>query len=170
MANYMINALQSAVWKHSKKRASLVHNDEPLIRMEFRRKMTRARIGKEKLDIFTEGFWCPKILISEDGAVIALQKQLGFWGSHSECIVDDVRYLAKTKQGTRFNITYFRDDIELLTYKLDTIKSKPIITFKVKGEKVSERHLLILMILGFYSIKNVAMEALSGDFTIAAAS
>ncbi len=164
----MNQLFQNAQWQHSKKKAELLEEGSTLIEMVFSRKATYVEIGKQKLEITTDGFWCPKIMITEKDKVIALQKQLGLWGTKSEFVFDDQTYIAKTKQGILFNITYSNGSNDILTYKLDTLKNKPVITFEIKSFDIPEKHLLILLALGFYSIKNVAIEALSNDFIVTA--
>lgn len=158
----------SSQWTYSKKTAVLENEKEILIEMEFSRKVTYVKIGKQKLEIGKEGFWCPKITVSEKGKVVALQKQVGLWGTKSEFIIDEQTYVAKTKQGSLFNITYSAGNTDILTYKLDALKNKPKITFEIKAHDITDAHLLILLAVGFYSIKNVAIEAMSNDFIIAA--
>ncbi len=164
----MIDNLQTAQWEHSKKNAELKRDKLTLIEMEFNRKVTNVKIGKKKLEIKKDGFWCPKIMITEKDKVIALQKQVGIWGTKSQFIIDDQEYVAKTKEGTLFNITYSSSNVEILTYKLDAAESKPKITFEIKSFDITDDHLLILLALGFYSIKNVAIEAMSNDFIVTA--
>jgi hypothetical protein len=67
-----------------------------------------------------------------------------------------------------FNLTYSLPDKDILTYKLDTSKSKIQISVEVKTTDIPEQHLLLLMALGFYSIKNVALEAGAHDFIVKA--
>ncbi len=89
-------------------------------------------------------------------------------GTNSQFLIEEQEYLAKTKQGVLFNITYSNSDIDILTYKLDAAKNKPKITFEIKSFDIPEDHLFILLALGFYSIKNVAIEAMSNDFIVTA--
>ena len=164
----MIQNLTIAHWQHSKKKAELISDSETLIEMEFSRKATLVKMGKQKFEITKDGFWCPKILITEKEKIVTLQKQLGLWGTKSGFVLDEQTYTAKTKQGTLFNITYSNSTGDILTYKLDTLKSKPKITFEIKSYDISEKHLLLLLALGFYSIKNVAVEAMENDFIVTA--
>lgn len=164
----MLQNLNNAQWQHTEKKAELIEEGSTLIRMEFNRKKTYVKIGKQKFEIATDGFWCPKIMITEKDKVIALQKQLGLWGTKSEFVFDDKAYIGKTKQGTLFNITYSNGTNDILSYKLDTLKNKPVITFEIKSFDIPERHLLILLALGFYSIKNVALEAMANNFIVTA--
>ncbi len=83
-------------------------------------------------------------------------------------MIEQKEYLAKTKQGVLFNITYSNSDVDILTYKLDAAKNKLKITFEIKSFDIPEDHLFILLALGFYSIKNVAIEAMSNDFIVTA--
>jgi hypothetical protein len=48
------------------------------------------------------------------------------------------------------------------------LKNKPIITFEIKSFDIPEKHHLLLLALGFYSIRNVAVEALANDFIVTA--
>jgi len=164
----MIQKLNIAHWQHSKKKAELISDSETIIEMEFSRKATSVKMGKQKFEITKDGFWCPKILITEKDKIVTLQKQLGLWGTKSEFVLDEQTYIAKTKQGTLFNITYSNSTGDILTYKLDTLKSKLKITFEIKSYDISEKHLLLLLALGFYSIKNVAVEAMANDFIVTA--
>ncbi|HZI01569.1 MAG TPA: hypothetical protein VEX63_10505, partial [Flavisolibacter sp.] len=77
-------------------------------------------------------------------------------------------YTAKTKQGMLFNLTYSLPDKDILTYKFDTFKSTIQISVEVKTTHIPEQHLLLLLALGFYSIKNVALEAGANDFIVTA--
>jgi hypothetical protein len=97
-----------------------------------------------------------------------MQKHLGLWGTKSEFEIGGKTYTAKTKQGMLFNITYSNEQADIVTYKLDTSKSKIQITFEVKSVDIPEQHLLLLLALGFYSIKNVALEAGANDFVLSA--
>ncbi len=164
----MLTELNQCQWEHSKQKAELKREKISLIEMEFNRKATNVRIGKKKLEIRKDGFWCPKIMITEKDKVIALQKQIGIWGTNSQFVIEQKEYLAKTKQGVLFNITYSNSDIDILTYKLDAAKNKLKITFEIKSFDIPEDHLFILLALGFYSIKNVAIEAMSNDFIVTA--
>ncbi len=164
----MLTELNQCQWEHSKQKAELKMDKVSLIEMEFNRKVTNVKIGKKKLEIRKDGFWCPKIMITEKDKVIALQKQIGIWGTNSQFVIEQKEYLAKTKQGVLFNITYSNSDIDILTYKLDATKNKPKITFEIKSSDIPEDHLFILLALGFYSIKNVAIEAMSNDFIVTA--
>lgn len=164
----MIQNLPNARWQHSKKKAALTEGNNTLIEMEFGSKATNVKMGKQKFEITTDRFWCPKIMITQKDEVVALQKRLGFWGTKSEFVLDGETYVAKTKQGTRFNITYSKGDTKILTYKVDALKNKPVINFQIKSFSIPEEHLMLLMALGFYSIKNVAAEALANDFIVTA--
>lgn len=101
----MISNLQNAHWVHSNKKADLVNEDVSIIKMEFHRKTTLAKIGKQKIEFRKEGFWCPKIMISENNKMIAMQKQLGFWGTKTKFELDDQSYIAKTKQNREYYST-----------------------------------------------------------------
>lgn len=164
----MVQDFNNSFWKHSKKKAELINNDLPVIEMEFNRKATIVKISKRKLEITREGFWCPRIIISEKKSIVAQQKQIGIWGTKSEFIIDEINYSAKTRQGILFNISYSNSNGEVLSYKLNALKNKPVVEFEIKSFELPEEHLLILLALGFYSIKSVAQEALSNDFIVAA--
>jgi hypothetical protein len=160
--------LQTAQWEHSKKKAALIADNSTLIEMEFGRKSTLVKFEKGKFEISTEGFWCPRIIIKQQCDIVALQKHLGLWGIKSEFDINGKTYTAKTRQGMLFNLTYSLPDKDILTYKLDTSKSKIQITVEVKTTDIPEQHLFLLMALGFYSIKNVALEAGANDFIVTA--
>jgi hypothetical protein len=164
----MTQNLQTAQWEHSKRKAALIADSSTLIEMEFGKKITSIKFGKEKFEISNEGFWCPRIIIKHKGDVAALQKHLGLWGTKSEFDINGKTYTAKTKQGMLFNLTYSLPDKDILTYKLDTSKSKIQISVEVTTTDIPEQHLLLLMALGFYSIKNVALEAGAHDFIVTA--
>jgi hypothetical protein len=164
----MIQNLRTAHWAHSRKKAELLTDSIPLIKMEFKKKQTFVKMGEQKFEISKDGFWCPKIIITENEKIIAIQKQLGFWGTKSEFVLDDQAYIAKTKQGMLFNITYSFNGIEILTYKLDALKTKPVIRYEIKNADIPGKHLMILLALGFYSMKNVAIEAMSSNFIVTA--
>ena len=100
--------------------------------------------------------------------MVALQKHLGFWGTKTEFDINGETYTATTKQGMLFNLTYSLADKEILIYKLGTSKSKIQISVDVKTTHIPEQHLLLIMALGFYSIKNVALEASANDFILSA--
>ncbi len=76
----MLTELNQCQWEHSKQKAELKMDKVSLIEMEFNRKVTNVKIGKKKLEIRKDGFWCPKIMITEKDNVIAFQKQIGIWG------------------------------------------------------------------------------------------
>lgn len=164
----MLQNLNNALWQHSKEKAELIEGSKTLIEMEFSRKTTFVKIGKQKFEISKDGFWCPRIRITEKDKEIALQKQLGLWGNKSKFILDEQGYVAKTKQGKLFNIIYANSTSDILIYKLGTLKNKPKITFEINSYNIPEKHLFILLALGFYSIKNVAVEALANDFIVSA--
>lgn len=164
----MNTILQTAHWEHSKKKATLLADKNALIEIELSKKVANVKFGKEKYEISKEGFWCPQIIIKRKDEVVASQKNIGLWGTKSEFEIDGKTYNAKTKQGTLFNITYSRGDNDILTYKLDALKNNPVINFKIKSFAIPEKHLLILLALGFYSIKNVAVEGSANDFIVTA--
>jgi hypothetical protein len=164
----MIDILQTAQWEHSKKKAALIADHSTLIEMEFGKKITSVKFGKEKFEISNEGFWCPRIIVKQKDDVVALQKHLGLWGTKSEFDINGKTYTAKTKQGMLFNLTYSLPDKDILTYKFDTSKSTIQISVEVKTTDIPEQHLLLLLALGFYSIKNVALEAGANDFIVTA--
>jgi hypothetical protein len=166
--NKMIPNIQSAHWEHSKKKAELIADSSSLIEMEFEKKSTCVKLGKEKFELSTEGFWCPRIIIKQKGDVVALQKHFGLWGTKSAFELDGKTYNANLKQGMLFNISYSTEIEDILTYKLDTSKSKIQITFEVRKFDIPEKHLLLLLALGFYSIQNVALEAGADDFILSA--
>lgn len=62
--NPMNQLLQNAQWHYSKKKAELIGESTTLIEMEFNRKATYVKIGKRKVAITTDGFWCPKIIVT----------------------------------------------------------------------------------------------------------
>jgi hypothetical protein len=97
-----------------------------------------------------------------------LQKHIGLWGTKSEFDIQGKTYTAKTKQGMLFNLTYSLAEREILTYKLDTFKSKIQISVEVKVTDIPEQHLLLIMALGYYSLRNVALEAGANDFIMSA--
>lgn len=164
----MISNLQTAHWEHSKKKAELIADKKVLIEIEFTKKIAIVKSGKEKYEISRVGFWCPQIIIKQKDAVIAMQKQVGIWGTKSEFVIDNQTYNSNTREGALFNITYAFDDNEILTYELDASKNKPKIIFEVKSNEVPEQHLTLLLALGFYFIRNVAVEAMANDFIISA--
>ena len=166
----MKRSLLDSYWKHSKRKADLKAGESNAIEMEFGKHVTEVRIKKHKFEIHREGFWCPQIIIKEKNEVVALQNQVGFMGVKSQFVVDDKTYIAKTKQGASFNITYFDDSIEIVTYRLDSLKSKPRISFEIKSLEVEELNLLLLLALGFYCVRNVALEAMGHNFTTTLAS
>lgn len=164
----MLQNINNAQWQHSKKKAELIEESNILIEIEFNKKVATVKFEKHKYEIRTDGFWCPRITIMKKDTVVATQKQLGLWGTKSEFVVDNQTYGTKTKQGNLFNITYSLNGADILTYKLDASKSKPKITFEIKSIELPEHHLMLLLALGFYSIKNVAVEALANDFMVTA--
>ena len=164
----MIQNIHAAHWKHAKKKAELMSDNITLIEMEFGPKQAVVKMGKEKLEISKNGFWRSKIIITQNEKLVSMQRQLGFWGTETEFVIDDQRYFTKTKQGALFNVTYCNDNSEIFTYKLGVVKTKPIINFEIKYADIPEKHLLILLALGFYSIKNVAIETMSSDFVVTA--
>jgi hypothetical protein len=164
----MKNILQTAQWEHSKKKAALIADSSTIIELEFGKKITSVKYGKEKFEISNEGFWCPRIIIKQKGEVVALQKHLGLWGTKSEFDINGKTYTAKTKQGMLFNLTYSLANKDIITYKLDISKSKIQISVEIKTIDIPEQHLFLLMGLGFYSIKNVALEAGANDFIVTA--
>lgn len=164
----MIPNIHSAHWEQSKKKAVLIADSSTIIEMEFGKKATSVNVGKEKFKLSREGFWCPRIIIKQKGEVIALQKHIGIWGTKSAFEIDGKTYTATTKQGMLFNITYSNEHADILTYKLDTSKIKIQITFEIVNFDIPQQHLLLLLALGFYSIKNVALEAGADDFILSA--
>lgn len=158
--------LQTAHWVHTNDKAQLIADDKMIIEIEFGKKTATAKCGKQEYEISTEGFWCPRIVIRQQETIVALQKQVGIWGTKSEFVIDNQTYTAKTKQGELFNITYSANTADILTYKLDASKNSLQITFEIKQNEVPGQHLLLLLALGFYSIKNVALEALGNDFLV----
>jgi hypothetical protein len=164
----MKNILQTAQWEHSKKKAALIADSSTIIELEFGKKITSVKYGKEKFEISNEGFWCPRIIIKQKGEFVALQKHLGLWGTKSEFDINGKTYTAKTKQGMLFNLTYSLANKDIITYKLDISKSKIQISVEIKTIDIPEQHLFLLMGLGFYSIKNVALEAGANDFIVTA--
>ncbi|MBC7868454.1 MAG: hypothetical protein H7X88_13045 [Gloeobacteraceae cyanobacterium ES-bin-316] len=164
MQDYLANAR----WQHSKKRAELVNGDQTIIEIDFTHKNALVKFSDQQLKIIKEGFWSPKIASSKGGAVISRQKPIGVWGTKNEFVLDNEVYLAQSRQGTLYQITYYKNDIALLTYKLDTLKGRSVVTFEIKSRQIPQNHLLIFLALGFYSIKAAALESLSDDFMISA--
>jgi len=164
----MTATLTSAYWEHSKHQAKLVNNGVTLIEMKFNSKGALIKIGENRLVISRHGFWNPGLLIRENNTTIGTQKQSGFWGTKMEVILDNEIFTARTKQGRLFNITYTREGVDILTYKLDTLKLKPVVQFEIHSYELPQKQLLLLMAFGFYSIKNAAIEAVSNDFIVVA--
>lgn len=148
----------------------LLADNAILIEIEFNKKKALLWVGKSKYKIHTEGFWYPRIVIEQRDTEVAVQKIVGLWGTKSELVIEDQIYTVSTKQDGLFNLTYSLNSTDILTYQLDAFGKKPRILFAVKSTALGERELLLLMALGFYSIKNVAIEALANDFIVSAVS
>jgi hypothetical protein len=161
-------SLQSAHWEHTKKKAELIAENALVIEMEFGRKATVIKFGNEKLEMSKKGFWCPRIVVKKDGEPIASQKYVGLWGSKKVIEIDGRMYTAKTKQGRFTNITYSNENEEILTYRLDVSKRKPLITFEIKASDIPEQHLFLLLASGFYSIRNIPEDSGAAIFIIMA--
>lgn len=164
----MTQNLNNAYWEYTKKKAVLIAESSPLIEIEFGRKATFIRFGNEKYNIMKDGFWCPRIMITKNDSVLVIQKQVGLWNTKSEFVIDDKTYTATTRQDAAFNITYTRGSRDILTYILDASKNTSSIIFQIISANVPEQHLLLLLALGFYSIRNVANEAINNDLLLTA--
>jgi hypothetical protein len=147
-------SLNTARWEHSRKKASLVLENSTLIEMEFGRKATLLKFNDDKFEISKRGFWCPRILISKNGEVVATQKYASLLGSKKTFEIDGKMYTAVSKQKRHSTITYSYENAQMLTYKLDGSKRKPVITFQINPSSISQRHLYLLLGAGFYSIRN----------------
>jgi hypothetical protein len=164
----MLQNLINAQWHYTKGKAELTEGSTTFIEMEFKRKTTFVKIGKKEYEISKDGFWCPGIKVTEKDKVIALQKQVGIWGTKSGLIIDDQKYTVKTREGKMFNIIYSNSTGDILIFQLATLKNKPEIIVEIRSFTIPEQHLLILLAVGFYSMKNVAEEALANDFLVTA--
>jgi len=164
----MLSDLNNARWHYSKEKAELTEGSTKFLEMDFGRKTTFVKIDKQKFEISKDGFWCPGIKVTEKNKVIATQKQSGIWGTNSGLIVDDQKYTVKTRQGKFLTITYSNSTGDMLVFTLATLKNKPTILFEIRSFTIPEKHLLILLAAGFYSMKNIADEALANDFLVTA--
>lgn len=164
----MTHRLNKAYWEYSNQQAKLVNNGNTLIEISFSQKAARVKIGSRQIAIMQEGSWCPKMVIKENNLIIGLQKQTGFWTVKTEWELDNKTFLTRTVLGKFFNVTFTFNGIDILTYKLETLKSRPQISFEIHCYDLPESHLMLLMALGFCTIKNVAIESMSDDFILMA--
>jgi hypothetical protein len=129
--------------------------------MEFMGGAATFKVGIDTYTIGYEGFWAPRLLIRNRDDVILSHKQSGFWSTKSEYTMEHQTYLSKIKPGHPFQSTYLLHDREVLTYFLDLTRNPSLITYEVKSSSMPEKHLILLIALGFYCTRNVAVEAVS---------
>jgi hypothetical protein len=160
--NKFMDALQlkQAQWKQKKKTAELSVNGKVFLTIDFSKKKTKVVFGNRRLDIKTKGFWHPQVLITEGEKILLTQKHIGFWGSKNQVQTEKGLYEGKTQSSTLYNLTYFTQfGQQVVSYRLNTLDSKAVVNFFINETiAISFDDLLLLFILGFYTIRAVAEE------------
>lgn len=54
------------------------------------------------------------------------------------------------------------------SWEIHVYQHKPAVNFEIHSTNLPEQHLMLLLALGFYTIKHVAIEVMPNDFIVAA--
>lgn len=155
-----ISVLPKAVWTQKKKTAELLLKEKLILSMEFGSKKTRVFFEDRKLEIRTDGFWKPHVTIQENDKVLLLQKHIGFWGNRNEVVIGNNLYEGKTKTGMLYNVQYTNyQGIEVVSYRLNTLKWKASMDAVINPAAAPAQDVLLLFILGYYTVRSVIQES-----------
>ncbi len=150
---------QPLVWKFKKKKSVLESGGEPLIEM-IDEKISKSIFewnGKE-YSIRNEGFWRPRTVIKKEGDVLLTLTRHSFGSKGTITFANGSVYTCKIKNSPLVQLSFFdAQDKECLNYKLDA-NAKPKTVMNIPDTSVDETELLMLVILGCFSFKGIAME------------
>ena len=148
-----------ATWQHKKGIAQLIYNQVPLITIKFGTRISEVHLENRILQIKKSGFWSPKITISEGQNVLLTHEITNMWKSRADIKIGRNRYFGKQKMMFGYSIVYKDPQgFEVLSFELDAWKWKPVVTFKIKEPVSSPSDVVLLLILGYYSIRKMKQE------------
>lgn len=157
-------ALQKVSWKQKKKSAELWFSEKLIATISFGSKKTIVQFTDHRWEIRSEGFWWPQIVIKEKNKVLLTQKNIGFWGVKNEVLIDNRVYTATTKQATLYNVSYTNaSGGVVVSYALTAAKWKAPVNFTVNAGDTPEQDVLLVFILGYYTMRAVILENNAAD-------
>ena len=152
-------SLQKVSWKQKKKSAELWFSDKLIATISFGLKKTTVQFTDHRWEIRGKGFWWPQVVIKEKSKVLLTQKNIGFWGVKNEVLVDNRIYTATTKQATLYNVSYTNaGGGAVVSYALTAAKRKAAVNFTINAGDTPEQDVLLLFVLGYYTMRAVILE------------
>lgn len=153
---------QPLAWVFEQGKISLLSNGQPVLTLteEGTKKATFQLEGHEYV-IRTVGFWSQKTVIEKQGQLV-LSTQQSMWSSLGKVLFENGgSYGFKVHNSPLATLSFYTEDQrEILHYKLNA-STQPRTTIKIFDHEINEQEMMLLMILGCFSYKAIAME--NGD-------
>ncbi|MDZ4822493.1 MAG: hypothetical protein SH856_03445 [Flavobacteriales bacterium] len=165
--------VQLPQWQFKGNTYSLVLADEKIL--EFKEKSFRNgatfQWQSETYRIASSGYWMPKLTVENSAKEEVLSAQTNFWRTSSDIqFAGGNMYRVVIKNNLLVNIVYQKQDgTEILHYRLDTKKWRPQVVYKLGDTKIPDYELLMLFILGVFTIKDIAKENVASTTVIISA-
>jgi len=155
-----LNELKTAKWHHSKGIAQLISGQRVLITIKFGRRLTEVNFENRSLQIKKTGFWQPKVTISEGQNVLLKQEATNIWKSLWDVRIGGNRYSAKQKMLCSYSVVYRNaQGFEILNYEMNAWRWKSSLAFKIRESAPLNNDTILLLILGYYSIRKMKQES-----------
>ena len=155
-----LNELKTAKWHHSKGIAQLISNQRVLITIKFARRITEVNFENRSLQIKKTGFWQPKVTISEGQNILLKQEATNIWKSLWDVRIGGNRYSGKQKMLCSYSFVYRNaQGFEILNYEMNAWRWKSSLAFKIRESAPLNNDTILLLILGYYSIRKMKQES-----------
>ncbi len=159
MASLKTLLSQPLSWTSHKKKLTLQSNGEVVLELK-EEKSSRATFqleGKSYL-IRNEGFWNPKTVLEKEGRRL-LQLKRQFLGTTGKIEFENGKqYTCKVRNAPLAKLSFFTETgKEVLHYKIEA-KPKPHTVLNIIDNSINVNELLMIIVIGCYSFKGIAME------------
>ena len=156
-----LNEVKAAKWTHTKGIAQLIgSNQRVLITIKFGRRLTEVNFENRILQIKKTGFWQPIVTISEGQNVLLKQEATNIWKSLWDVRIGGNRYTGKQKMLCNYSVVYRNaQGFEVLSYEMNAWRWKSSMAFKVRESAPTNNDTILLLILGYYSLRKMKQES-----------
>jgi hypothetical protein len=170
MENSLSKNQQDFKWHYLKRNAILMQEDKIVVELiEIERTKMLFNFDGKSYSIKKEGFWKPVILIEENQDKILVLNHPLFSSKAMIEFNNGNIFTYEVKNSPLVNINFCsKDGGQILTYKLDSNSSKNSIKSKLELHQntITEFEMVMLIVLGFYLYRWVAIENNGADLLI----
>jgi len=164
-----LKSIKSAQWNYRKGIAQLINNQSVLLSMTVGGQESEVLLGGRRLKIKKTGFWRPKLTITEMGSILLTQTTTGLCGYTREVRIGGRLYTGKASAMMHFNVTYRNaQGNEVLSYHMNAWKWKPTPQFIINELAAPSEDVLLLLIVGYRTIRKLKQDSDSTATIVAA--